>query len=172
MTPTEQAVEIRDPLSPHLLAHPFLEGGVGSLMAKAASAYQEDYEMTSDEGADHAPTEFEGWLLEDFWNGLLGEESFFGPVRLLISALTALQARVGELEAGETRWRETAITSGALITSLRAELGKFKEAAAPIVAEIAEYPPSMGEDDEEVVEVSLGDIKHLRRLLTPPLEQE
>lgn len=64
---------------------PFAEGGIGYLLCRAAEAYLADYAYSPDEGADHEPTEFEGWLLEDFWNGLITEESFFGPIRILLA---------------------------------------------------------------------------------------
>lgn len=39
------------------------------------------------------------------------------------------------------------------------------EAAQPLVAEISEYEPSAGEDDDELVSVRLGDLKRLRAAL-------
>ncbi len=42
---------------------------------------------------------------------------------------------------------------------------KLAQAAEPLVAEIAEYAPSAGEDDDELVPVRLGDLKALRAAL-------
>lgn len=43
------------------------------------------------------------------------------------------------------------------------------EAAESLLLNIADYPPSAGEDDDELVEVKLGDLKALKRaILTPP----
>jgi hypothetical protein len=69
-----------------LAAAPFLPGGVGDQLSRAAYAYLEEYEL-SGEGADHTPTDFERFLIEDFMNGLLCDEHLFGPVRRLLLAL-------------------------------------------------------------------------------------
>ena len=80
-----------DPISAELAAAPFLDGGLGDLMTRAGYAYLEEYVLSSDEGADHEPTEFERFLLEDFLNGLLCDEYMFGPVRRVLLQAAAAQ---------------------------------------------------------------------------------
>jgi hypothetical protein len=107
-----------EPSAPELAAAPFLPGGLGDLMFKAAHAYAEDYVMGSDEGPDHEPTEFERWLIEDFYNGLLSDDRFFEPIRrVLLQAscarelLAACQAMVRMYEGHSPPGDLTAITS-------------------------------------------------------------
>lgn len=75
---------------------PFADGGIGSLMCEAARAYREDYVLCT-EGPDHEPTEHEQILLEDFFNGLISDERFFGPIRALLARSEALEAECADL---------------------------------------------------------------------------
>lgn len=71
---------------------PFAEGGIGHAMQERGYAYLKEYVLSTD-GADYEPNEFERALLEDFMNGLLGDEAMFGPVRELLAAKAALTPR-------------------------------------------------------------------------------
>lgn len=85
---------------------PFADGGVGSLMFSGFYAYREDY-VLSTEGDDHEPTEFEADLIEDFVNGLMSDERFFGPVRKLLSDKAALEAERDEAKReAASNWDE------------------------------------------------------------------
>lgn len=53
----------------------------------------------------------------------------------------------------------------AKLTQRIAALQRVLLEAAPIVKEIEFHEPSMGEDDDEIVPVRLGDIKALRRAI-------
>jgi hypothetical protein len=80
-----------NPISPELALAPFADGGLGALMLREGYAYLADYVLGTDEGPDHDPTEFERWMLEDFLNGLMGDDALFGPVRrVLLQASAAL----------------------------------------------------------------------------------
>ena len=76
--------EVQKHTAGELAKAPFLPGGVGDQMLGAAYAYLDEY-VLSTEGDDHEPTDFERVLLEDFVNGLISDERFFGPVRAAIT---------------------------------------------------------------------------------------
>lgn len=80
---------------PNLLVAPFAEGGIGSVMCEAAHAYADDYVLCR-EGPDHEPTEFERELLNDFFNGLISDEGFFGPVLALLAHVKGLEGERDE----------------------------------------------------------------------------
>lgn len=77
----------------------FADDGAGDQMTKAAYSYLEDYVYSGDD-ADHEPTEWERALLEDFFNGLLRDEAFFGPVRAALSKADQIIALRGASSKG------------------------------------------------------------------------
>lgn len=62
---------------------PFAENGYGSRLLREAVAYLNEYVFDYDSGADHEPTEFERFMMEDMLNGLFSHEPFFGIIRNL-----------------------------------------------------------------------------------------
>lgn len=53
----------------------WLEGGIASRLSAAMHAYLKDYVYSPDEGADHEPTDFERWIMEDMLNGALSDQA-------------------------------------------------------------------------------------------------
>lgn len=84
MTKTITPEELAEMLTADKRARPFADGGIGDLMSKRGDAYLQDYVLSTDEGSDYEPNEFERILLEDFMAGLLMDEVMFAPVRALL----------------------------------------------------------------------------------------
>lgn len=81
---------------------PFAENGYGSRLLREAVAYLNEYVFDYDSGADHEPTEFERFMMEDMLNGLFSHEPFFGIIRNLSAPPSPAPAPAGEVE--RLRW--------------------------------------------------------------------
>ena len=78
------------------------DNGLGDRIYKAMHAYLDDYVFSPDEGWDHEPTEFERVLLEDFFNGAIGDEAVNAILQEAARAMQdAMAGRVVRVKALE-----------------------------------------------------------------------
>lgn len=75
-------------------APPWSDNGIGKALDSAAEALLNDYAFGSDEGADHEPSEFERAMLHDAYAHVMGDETFFGPIRKLLASHESLRAEL------------------------------------------------------------------------------
>ena len=111
-------------------AKPWEPSGIGSAMDDAAEALINDYAFGSDEGADHEPSEFERAMLHDAYAHVMSDETFFGPVRELMTQRTDLLEALLECRDAEMRRRENLKPGAPATTYTEARLARVNAAIA------------------------------------------